>query len=126
MRRIMMESQESQVSKHHDPGAELHTEVQARQRNTTWPDAMVNSKSVDELIFKGSPKATKVQRVGIAIIGGTYLLAGLGIMMIASEQHSRISGFVSIVALAVGIRIIWNAVRSPMVTPRAHHPHRLD
>ncbi len=47
--------------------AYLLEEVSRRQRNTLWPDAMVNSSSVDALLWKGSPKATKVQRVGIVI-----------------------------------------------------------
>jgi hypothetical protein len=53
--------------------AYLFKEVSRRQRNTLWPDAMVNSSSVDALLWKGSPKATKVQRVGIVVWGLTLM-----------------------------------------------------
>jgi hypothetical protein len=55
--------------KYRDPADHLIEDVRASQRNTLWPDAMVNGSSVDGLLWKGSPKATMVQRAASRSLG---------------------------------------------------------
>ena len=47
----------------------------------------LNSSSVDALLWKGSPKTTKVQRVGIAIWGLTFL--SLGALLLIPDALPR-------------------------------------
>jgi uncharacterized membrane protein HdeD (DUF308 family) len=96
---------------HRDPQNDLIEDVSASQRNTLWPDAMVNSSSVDELLWKGSPKATKVQRIGIAIFGLTFALLGVIFELIASEKHVLLPAFFGLPWLAFGIKLFINAFK---------------
>jgi hypothetical protein len=89
----------------------LIEDVRARQRNTTWPDAMVNSSSVDELLWKGSPRATKVQRIGIAIFGLTFAFLGVIFEMIASQKDELVPVFVGLLLLALGTKLLLNAFK---------------
>jgi hypothetical protein len=81
--------------RHEKPHAQVLEAVERRQRNTLWPDAMVNRSSTDSLLWNGSPKATKVQRMGIAIWGVTFLSVGaFFVFALAREQHSLIVAIV--------------------------------
>jgi hypothetical protein len=61
------------------PIEKLVDDVEFRQRNTTWPEAMVNASSADELMWKGSRRITKVHRIGVAIFGLVFVLSGISI-----------------------------------------------
>jgi hypothetical protein len=113
------------MSKHHDPASKLYLDVEARQRNTIWPDTMANSRGVDELIFKGSPKATRVQRFGVFILGVLYTLAGVSFILIGREQHSFVPATCAMIILTLGVWVIRNAFLRPAPKPRNHHPHRI-
>lgn len=54
---------------HHTERQEWIAEIEKKQRNLTWPDAMRNSRGVDALFFKGNPDAPMVQRIGCWIFG---------------------------------------------------------
>ena len=48
--------------KHESPELEeLEEGVRAKQRNTTWPDTLLNGRSVDEFLWKGPSDATLIQ-----------------------------------------------------------------
>ncbi len=113
------------MSKHHDPGTKLYEEVQARQRNTTWPDVTRNAGSVDALLWRGSPKATVVQRIGIAIFSVFFLFLGVGTAIWAVERHSTVQGLVAFFAIIVGLRIGVNAFVKQRARARNLHPHRI-
>jgi hypothetical protein len=107
---------------HRDPQDHLIEDARASQRNTLWPDAMVNSRSVDALLWKGSPKATKVQRVGIAIWGLTFACLGISFEMIASQKHELFPMFFGFLWLVVGIKLFLNAFkRNPKPTSAKKH-----
>lgn len=86
-------------------------DARIRQSNTLWPDAMINSSSVDALLWKGSPKATKVQRVGIAIFGLTFALLGVIFELIASQKHKLFDALLGLLFLALGIKLLLNAFK---------------
>jgi hypothetical protein len=113
------------MSKHHDPGAKLYEEVQARQLNTTWPDAMRNASSVDGLVFKGSTEATTLQRVGVAVFGALYVVVSIATMMIAWEQRSKFIGFMAFLELMLGAKVTSNAFIRRSSKPKNRHPHRI-
>ena len=73
---------------------------------------MTNSSSVDALLWKGSPKASRVQRVGIVIWGLTFLSIGVFfVFVLAREQHSPICAVVGLLIMALGTRITRNAFK---------------
>jgi hypothetical protein len=86
-------------------------ELEARQRNTVWPDTMVNGRSVDEFLWKGSPDAPLVQRMGAWIIGLFFILMGLLFFDIAYEKHDRVFGVFSIPWIFLGIKVFLNGCR---------------
>jgi len=101
---------------HHQEGhAELLAEVESRQRNIVWPDTMRNSRGMDELLWKGSLTATKVQRVGIAVWGLLFLSLGLFFMFVLGpEQHSIMEVVFGLLLVALGTKISLNAfMRKP-------------
>jgi hypothetical protein len=90
---------------HRDGQEHLIEDARARQRNTLWPDAMVNSSSVDALLWKGSPNATKVQRVGIAIWGMCFGFLGAVCELGAYEKQELFLMFFGLPWLALGAKL---------------------
>jgi hypothetical protein len=73
---------------------------------------MLNGVRVDALLWKGSPKATKVQRIGIAIWGLTFLALGTFFtFVLAPELHSPLLAIIGLLVLALGARVTFNAFR---------------
>jgi hypothetical protein len=86
-------------------------DIEAKQKNTVWPDMLVNSRAVDYLIFRGSRDATRVQRVGIALFGAFFLLAGIAFIGIAHDLHSIVPVFIAVLGFLLGGRLLSNAFR---------------
>ncbi|MGH9595696.1 MAG: hypothetical protein ACRD3K_02755 [Edaphobacter sp.] len=95
------------------PIEKLVEDVEFKQRNTTWPDAMVNASGVDELLFKGSRRITKIQRVGVAFLGLAFVLGGISIL--GSIDSTREGWWIGIPIatgiILVGCKLLWNGVR---------------
>jgi hypothetical protein len=89
----------------------LIEEIKATQQNTLWPDTMKNSSSVDEFLWKGSPDAPLVQRIGACIFGLTFILGGLGWFAAAYEKNDRVFGILSIPWFFIGGKIFLNGFR---------------
>jgi hypothetical protein len=101
---------------HRDDQDRLIKDLRARQQNTLWPEAMVNSSSVDALLWKGSPNATRVQRIGIAIWGLAFACIGAACEMGAWEKHEPFLMFFGLPWLALGAKLTFNAFK------RSHKP----
>ena len=64
------------------------------------------------LLWKGSPKARKVQRIGIAIWGLTFLaLDTFFTFAQAPELHSPLLAITDLLLLALSARVTFNAFR---------------
>ncbi len=96
-------------------------EVRAKQRNTVWPDATKNSRSVDVFLWKGSPNAPLVQRIGAWIFGLAFILIGLLWVDVAFERHSPVFGVLSIGWFAVGGKVFLNGFRRRKVEKPSDH-----
>ena len=94
------------------PVEKLADDLEFRQRNTTWPDVMVDASSADELMWKGSSRITKVQRVGVGAFGLVFLMGGVGLV---NAIYGQVGWWLSIpIGLAfvgVGCKLLWNSVR---------------
>ena len=87
----------------------LLDEARSKQSNVEWPDAPKNAVSVDALLWKGSPNATTIQRIGIAVFGLTFLFCGIGFL--AMIPHSAVLVIIGIPFLLLGLRVLRNAFR---------------
>jgi hypothetical protein len=98
---------ETEISDHES----VIEEIEAKQKNTVWPDTLRNSRSVDAFLWKGDPGAPLVQRMGAWIFGLFFILAGLGWVDVAYEKESIVFGVLSIGWFLVGAKIFLNGFR---------------
>jgi hypothetical protein len=92
-------------------GMKFIGEIEAKQRNTVWPDTLVNSRGVDELLWKGSPYITTVQRIGVALFGLADLVMGFVMLSWAKLEGSLILRILSIGLFLLAARMFRNAFR---------------
>jgi hypothetical protein len=92
------------------PIQKIADDVEFKQRNTTWPDVMVNASNADELMWKGSRRITKVQRVGVGLFGFVFVLCGISF---ANNFHEGwwVGIPIGIGFALVGCKLLWNSVR---------------
>ena len=95
------------------PIENLVDDVRQRQRNITYPDLIVNASGSDELMLKGSPRITRVQRVGVGIFGLFFLMAGVSIVtgIKIREEGWWIGVPIAAAFVLVGCKLLWNSVR---------------
>jgi hypothetical protein len=87
----------------------LLEEFKARQRNTVWPDQLVNSKGVDAFLWHGSPNPTKVQRAGAVVFGLFFTVAAISFAGMALESHSILLALVALGGLYLAVRMLRNS-----------------
>jgi hypothetical protein len=86
-------------------------DVRARQQNTLWLDVMVNGSSVDGPLWRGSPNATKVQRIGIAIFGLAFGCIGAACELGAYEKRELFLALYGLPWQALAARLFLNAFK---------------
>jgi hypothetical protein len=90
-------------------------ETKLKQRNTVWPHTLLNGRSVDEFLWKGSPEASPVKRIGAFIFGITYMLGGLGLIEAdresAPDRRSLALVIIGVAFILVGLKVFFNAFR---------------
>jgi hypothetical protein len=86
-------------------------DVKTRQNNTLWPDTVKNSSSVDEFLWKGSPNAPLVQRIGAWIFGIFFILAGLAMLYVVYEKHDKLFALPAIGFLLLGVKVCSNGLK---------------
>ena len=97
--------------KEQHPIEKLVHEVEFKQRNTTWPDAMVNASKADALLWKGSRQITKVQRIGVGTFGFLFVLGGVSIAASPRGEWWWIGIPIELGFIFVGCKLLWNSVR---------------
>ncbi len=61
-------------------------DVESSQRNIVFPDTVRNARSADELLLKGSPNASLVQRIAMVLFGVTFFASGVAFIAIAQTR----------------------------------------
>jgi hypothetical protein len=92
------------------PVEKLVDEVEFKQRNTTWTDAVVNARGVDEVLWTRSRHITKVQRVGVAVLSVAFVLCGIWFIGNV-DLGGRLSVLFGTVSLLAGAKLVWNSIR---------------
>jgi len=98
------------------PVDEMVDDLRVRQRNTVFSDGREAGRDTDALLWKGSEKLPKVQRVGIAVFGLVFLICAVCCAAIAAESHSILGALVSIAFLCVGARVLFNSIPKQKAT----------
>lgn len=88
-----------------DQQERLRDDVEARQRNILPHDQLRNTAGVDAFLWRGDPNATKVQRTALIVFGLLFLAAAVAFFGIAMERHLVLGGFMSLLWLALAIRL---------------------
>src|SRR5580692_656344 len=78
------------------------------QSNTTWPGPVVNGRAVDAFLWRGSPRPSRVQRVGAWIFGFTYILGGVGLALTYSGHPPLEIKLLVCLSVLLGARIFGN------------------
>ncbi|HTH52484.1 MAG TPA: hypothetical protein VL495_00955 [Edaphobacter sp.] len=99
------------MNKDHHPIEELRDDIQKSQRNTLWPDVLHNSIRVDELFWKGSPRITPLQRMGIGLVALVFLSLGFLFLSESYNEQSWLTGLFSLVVFGIGGLFLRNAIR---------------
>jgi hypothetical protein len=90
-------------------------EIKARQRNTLWPETFTNGRAVSTFLWRGSPDATLVQRVGLWIFGILFILFGIlaieGYRDAGPDERSYLSVVAAIILFSLGARVFLNGFR---------------
>lgn len=92
------------------------SEIEARQRNTVWPDTLKNGALVDAFLWKGSPDATHTQRIGIAFFGLLFLspavlLVRFGCFEPGPALLKTLMFLLALPWLVIGGKLLRNALR---------------
>ena len=85
--------------------------VKASQRNTTWPDVLRGSRSVDEFLWKGARNAPLVQRIGAVVLGLAYVVVAVAFAAMALEQRKWFIAVAVPIFFGLGGWFIRNALR---------------
>ena len=85
--------------------------IKAKQRNTIWPDTLINSQGVNEFLWKGSPDAPLVQRVAAWLFGIVFILGGVGWLVAAYKKEWWGICLLSFVWFYVGGRVFLNGFK---------------
>jgi Flp pilus assembly protein TadB len=65
----------------------IREDAEERQRAILVPDVIRSGRSVDEFLWKGDPKASPVQRIGLLIFGvGFLVLFALSILILVTQK----------------------------------------
>jgi len=93
----------------------LVEEVRAKQSNTVWPDTLLNGRSVDEFLWKGSPDAPLVQRIGAWIFGLFFMFGGAVFVEADREttpdRKSLVVVIVGVAFFLIGLKVFFNGFR---------------
>jgi hypothetical protein len=94
-----------------EPIPSMLEEIKDKQRNIVWPDTLRNGRDVDALVFRGSPKATLVQRIGILLFGVALLMMAIAMIDVGKEGNSFAFYGAGIGLLLLGAWVLFNGMR---------------
>lgn len=90
--------------------AEFVTSLRDKQNNILPPDIIRNDREIDDVLWNGPTSASRIQRVGMFVIG--IVLFGMSsVMACASFERSDWLGLIIMSSIAgAGLRIIYKSL----------------
>jgi hypothetical protein len=105
--------------KNRDRAREIR-KFEAEQRNAALAAKLLRVNGKYDPFWNISPRAPLVQRVGVGVLGLFFLFVGGCCLCMALEDHSWVLFAVSLFALLISVRPIWNAFKGRKIEPGAH------
>jgi hypothetical protein len=99
------------MKQHHHGGGDpsgFMAEIGAKQRNLLWPDTLVNQRGVTELLWRGAPNPTRVQRIAAWLFGLFWVGVGLEFFYLNLSERSLFGIVLSWLSILFGVRIFRN------------------
>jgi hypothetical protein len=94
---------------------EQFEEISRKQGPVTWPDTLETGRRVDEFLWKGDPKATPVQRAGLAIFAVMFLFCfvlSVVVMIVGHDAPTIVIGLLlGTFSGIAGFRLLRNVFR---------------
>lgn len=126
---MMVETYEVAALTHERDSQEPLKEIDREQSPGTWPETTLNpGRAVDQFLWKGDPKATPIQRVGLFVFALMFLFLFVGfavvmvVMLVRHEIYWQniliVMMFITLSGIA-GFRLLFNAFRH-----QKHHKGR--
>jgi hypothetical protein len=85
--------------------------IAAKQNNIVWPGPLINSKAVDQFLWRGSSDPSAVQRVGAWLFGLVFVTGGVSLLTFGLEERSILLAAISAGSILVGLRVFRNGFR---------------
>lgn len=93
----------------------LVEEIDCEQSPVTWPETLNAGRAVDEFLWRGDPKATPIQRIGLAIfsLGFLFIFAVSIVLMIVRRDVTTLAVgmFLGTLSGIAGFRLLFNVFR---------------
>jgi hypothetical protein len=86
-------------------------DIRGKQENILWPDTVRNSRSVDAYLWKGSPSAPLVQRIGAWLFGLCFFVLGLRELIVSIQLRDWLFILLSVGSIFLGTRIFINGCK---------------
>jgi hypothetical protein len=103
---------------------EMLEDIDRKQRASTWPNTLEAGRSVDEFLWKGDPKATPVQRVGLGIFAVCFLFLFVITIVLIVVRHDGATTVVGLIMATIsgiaGVRLLRNVFRRTARRSGAH------
>ena len=97
------------------PLDQIREETEEKQRAILWPDTLRSGRSVDEFLWKGDRRATRVQRIGLAVLAMMFLFCAsiFGALLFKEDfWGGRVLEItIGLLTGMIGVRLIINAFR---------------
>jgi hypothetical protein len=97
--------------KQQHPIEKLVDEVKHKQSNVTYPDVLLNARNVDALLWKGSHRVTKIQRVGVLLLSLAFLLVGILFVSDVNLGSPWLRLPFGLAAIGIACKLLWNSIR---------------
>ena len=81
-------------------------------------NTLINGRSVDAFLWRGSPSPTLVQRIGAWLVGLFFIAAGVVFLIFAWFDSAWFLGVLVIGLFALGVRIFYNGCRTLKPKPK--------
>jgi hypothetical protein len=107
---------------------QIREDLEAKQRSILWPDYLRANRNVFEFLWKGAPKAKRVQRLGLILFALHFWLMGVFFAALAwssDEWISRVFGSLpGLISVLISIRLFRNAFLRHNIPHEDEQDHR--
>jgi hypothetical protein len=105
---------------------QVRKDVEARQRNTVFPDTLPNGRTIDAFFWKGDPRASLIPRIGLVLFALCFILIAVVFASIPFQKEDGwgVDFFIALFPFLLAIRFLRNAFLRPPKHPGGNQKAR--